>query len=239
MPDTPPIDMAPFFARHDRTTRRAFAATIAGTLAVSVGSLAYGVLGSGAPRPVGAELWLPMLLIPLFAIGFRAGIVRWTRNRQVLPDGTLPVNADDARSARRVANAGAIYVAGVGLAMIAAQASIVSEYFDALDSLGQVGDWLGRVGLAAVGCLTAYFGNAWPRMPTPRSPDQKPATQKTFNRLYGWIVAIFGLLLVLAALLLPGPAIVPVIGVLGLGLVLGVTVLIVWYYRAMKSPSAT
>jgi hypothetical protein len=85
----------------------------------------------------------------------------------------------------------------------------------------------------------AYFGNAWPRMPTPRAPDQKPATQQRFNRLYGWMVVTTGLLFVIAALLLPGRAMSAVVGVASLGLVLGVTVITVRFYRAMKSPSAT
>ena len=239
MTDSKPIDMAPFFARHDRITRRTFAATIAVSLAVSVGSLGYAALAAGAPRPIGAELWVLMVLIPLFVVAFRTATVRWGGKRGLLPNGTLPMNPYDARSARRVANAGAAFVAGIGVAMIASQASVALEYFDSMDTLGQTGEWLGRAGLAGVGGLMVYFGNAWPRMPTPREPGQKPAVQKRFNRLYGWMVVTTGLLFVLAALLLRGPAMATAVGVASLGLVLGVIVITVRFYRAMKSPQAS
>jgi hypothetical protein len=239
MTDTPPIDMAAFFARHDRVTRRTFVATIAVSLAVSAGSLGYAALAAESPRPVGAELWVQMVLIPLFLIAFRAAVLRWGGKRPMLPDGSLPMIADDARSARQVANAGAVFVAGLGVAVIATQASAALEYFDAFASLGGADEWLGRAGLAGMGGLMVYFGNAWPRMPTPRAPDQKPATQKTFNRRYGWMVVTTGLLFVLAALLLPGPAMAAVVGVASLGLVLGVTAITVRFYRAMKSPQAS
>jgi hypothetical protein len=156
----------------------------------------------------------------------------------VLPDGSLPMNPDDARSARQVANAGAVFVAGLGVAVIATQVSVALDYFEPLARLGKADQWLGRASLAGMGALMVYFGNAWPRMPTPRAPEQKPATQKTFNRLYGWIVVTTGLLFVMAALLLRGPAMSAVVGVASLGLVLGVTVITVRFYRAMKSPGA-
>lgn len=239
MTDTARVDMAPFFVRHDRTTRRTFVATIAVSLAVSAGSLGYAALAAGAARPVGAGLWVQMALIPLFLVAFRTAVLRWGGKRPLLPDGSLPMNPDDARSARQVANAGAVFVAGLGAAVIATQVSAVLDYFDAFASLGEADEWLGRAGLAGMGALMVYFGNAWPRMPTPRAPEQKPVTQKTFNRLYGWMVVITGLLFVLAALLLPGPAMAAVVGIASLGLVLGVTAITVRFYRAMKSPSAT
>lgn len=236
MTDTP-IDMAPFFARHDRATRRIFVAAIAVSLAVCVGSLGYAALATGSPRPIGAELWVLTVLIPLFLIAFRTALRRWGGTRPVLPDGTLPMNPDDARSARRVANAGAVFVAGIGVSVIATQVSVALGYFDV--PLGEADAWLGRAGLAGMGALMVYFGNAWPRMPTPRAPHQKPATHKTFNRLYGWMVVSTGVLFVLAALLLPPPLMAATVGIASLGLVLGVTVITVRFYRAMKSPSAT
>jgi len=236
MTDTTLVDMAPFFARHDRTTRRIFVAAIAGSFAVSAGSLGYAALAIGAPGP---ELWVQMMLIPLFLVAFRTALVRWGGKRPVLPDESLPMNPDDARSARQVANAGALFVAGIGVAVIATQVSATLGYFDALESLGGADEWLGRGGLVGMGALMVYFGNAWPRMPTPRAPEKKPATQKTFNRLYGWMVVTTGLLFVLAGLLLPDAAMSAGVGVASLSLVLGVTAITVRFYRAMKSPSAT
>lgn len=237
MTDPAPVDMAPFLASHDRMTRLTFVVTATVSLAVSVGSIAFGAFATGAARPIGADLWLPMVLIPLFLIAFQVATMRWGRKRPTLPDGSLLMNPDDARGARRVASAGGIFVAGIAVAMIATQANVALDYFGILASLGNAGEWLGRAGLAATGGLMVYFGNVWPRMPTARAPGQKPAVQQKFNRLYGWMVVTTGLLFALASLL-PLPAMAIAVGILGLGLTLAVTAAIVWYYRAMKSPSA-
>ena len=232
------IDMGPFFARHDRTTRRTFVAAIAVSLAVSAGSIGYAALAAGAPRPVATDLWVLMAVVPVVLIAFRMALMRWGGKRPHLPDGSLPMNADDARSAMRVANAGGLFVAGVGMAMIATQASVALGHFEALAPWAEADEWLGRAGLAGMGALMIYFGNAWPMMPTPRAPDKKPATHKTFNRRYGWIVVTAGVLFVLAALQ-PSPAMPLVVAGACHGLVLAVTAITVGFYRAMKSPDAT
>ncbi len=230
------IDMAPFFARHDRATRWIFEVTLALSVAVAAGSMGY---AAGAAVPVGTELWVLMILIPVVVIAFRTAILRWGGKRQHRPDGTLPMNPDDARSARRVANAGALFVAGIGMAMIATQVSVALENIDAFAPWVEGSGWLGRLGLAAMGALMAHFGNAWPLMPTPRGPGRKPAAHKTFNRLYGWVVALAGVVFMLAALLLPARAMSAVIGAASLGLMVAVAAIVIWLRKAVKSPSAT
>jgi hypothetical protein len=53
------------------------------------------------------------------------------------------------------------------------------------------------------GAVTIYLGNLWPRMPTPRAQGRKAAIMMKANRISGWVMVIFGLLVVLLGLFLP------------------------------------
>jgi hypothetical protein len=66
-----------------------------------------------------------------------------------------------------------------------------------------VGFLIPRVTMIAVGAVTIYLGNVWPRMPTPRGPEPRAAATMKVNRRVGWFMVIFGLLIVLFGLFLP------------------------------------
>ena len=55
----------------------------------------------------------------------------------------------------------------------------------------------------AVGFVTIYLGNLWPKMPAPRSPGHAAATMMRSHRVGGWIMVTAGLLVVLLGLCLP------------------------------------
>jgi hypothetical protein len=62
---------------------------------------------------------------------------------------------------------------------------------------------IARVIMVTEGAVTIYLGNLWPRMPTPRASDRKAAIMMKANRISGWVMVIFGLLVVLLGLFLP------------------------------------
>ena len=62
---------------------------------------------------------------------------------------------------------------------------------------------IARLLMMAMGAATIYLGNLWPRMPTPRAPEREAAIRMKVNRFCGWVVVIFGLLVVLLGLFLP------------------------------------
>ena len=99
-------------------------------------------------------------------------------------------------------------------------------------------DWGLRAVLVAVAALLVYFGNVSPRMPTPRTPAANPAVRMKYNRLSGWMTVTFGVLLALAGLALPTPAIPYAIGALSLALLLVFAVGAAMFHLALNSRSA-
>jgi hypothetical protein len=236
MNDMTLTDMGPFLQRHDRRARGVFLAMTVTSLLVSAVGFAHGVLDHGSPAAIPARLWFPILFFPLPIIWLWLTHVRMARRRPTQPDGSLPGNTDDARNGARVANAGLVFVAGTSVVCIASQVGMLS-----ILNANPIPDGilLWRIIIVAIGALMAYFGNAYPRMPTPRAPEQKPATQRQFNRVYGWVLVIHGLLFVIAALLLPNATFAAGTGVLCLSTLLFAIALGVIHRRATKFPSPT
>lgn len=196
--DERPSDMAPFFARHDRTTQRVFTTAIAISVLVSAAILVFGSERFGSPGAIPAALAWAIVFPPLPIIGLYIGsvLMKNQRGRSSL------MNADDARGVRRVAHAGTVFVTGIAALVIIGQVGFALRV---LGVTAAAQGWTWRAFVFAVGLLMAYFGNAWPRVPTPRLPADRGTTQMKFNRFYGWMTVIHGLLLAAAALVLPGP----------------------------------
>jgi len=230
MSDVAMVDMGPFMRRHDRRSRRFFVAMTTISLLTSAAIFTHGVLGRGSPQDIAGSLWTPILICPLLIIVFWHLHVRAARKRLTRPDGSLPTNPDDARNAARIANVGAALLAGFGVVLIVVQVATALAVFGALPGLH--GTSLGRALTVGMGALMAYWGNAFPRMPTARAPDKKPATQSRFNRIYGWVVVILGLLMVIVGLLSPDPSVG--VGIISLSTVLFAAIWIISYRRAMK-----
>ena len=202
MTDTTPTDLAPFFERYDRRQRLLFVAAISASLVLSAVVFAHGALATGR---TGAT---PAAMIWAFGVAFTPlVIVAWwsftelmarRRRRAASPDGRHPATVDDARNGVRVANGGFVFHLGLNAAVVAQQA------FWALVTFGYpVGDWIPRVTTVAVGAVTIYLGNLWPRMPTPRAPEHTAAKVMKINRLSGWVMVIVGTLAVLLGLFMP------------------------------------
>ncbi|HEV2703650.1 MAG TPA: hypothetical protein VGV09_18640 [Steroidobacteraceae bacterium] len=203
MSDMMLTDMNPFFERHERKSRRLMVGLSCVSLAVGAGTFAYGTLTSGAPGALLAKLWASILFYPLIGVVVWTVIALSTRWRRGASTGRAAMNPDDARSAARVANAGLIYIVCVGAIMIVTQAALALGYFGVLPPSIKSGVLIVRASGVACGVLIMYFGNAWSRRPTPRTPAQKAAALMKFNRLVAWLIVIYGLLLGLSTLLLP------------------------------------
>lgn len=220
MDDMTVTDMGPFLERQQRRSQGVFISIFTASVVAAATIFAYGVGATGAPGAVFSDLWVSILVYPLFVAVFWAAVTRWSRTRPSRPDGSLPMSADDARSIARVANAGTTFVACLGVVVVASQAGLALRHFGAIPPLKEGGDWLGRSILLAGGVLMAYFGNAWSRMPVPRAPGQDWAKQMKFKRQFAWVIVIHGLLQAAAALLLPIPAMFVAIIVVSASLVL-------------------
>jgi hypothetical protein len=195
--------MGPFMRRHDLRTRRTYMLLFGTILLVAVATLAWSAFDRGSLAALPWRLWFGMLfpLLPIGVLWLGGAVMR--RRRTMQPDGSMPMNPDEARGAERVANVGAVYVAGIGVVVIAGQLFSALNFMQALPSLdGQGRALFARATVVVTGALVAYFGNAWPRIPPPRRPGQEPATVRKFNRYLGWIMVIHGLLMVLAGLIL-------------------------------------
>jgi hypothetical protein len=206
MTDTTLTDLGPFFDRHDRRTRLVSFTAIAASLVLSAVILTHGVdaagrIGSEPPLVVVTAVWVVGFVFPLcFHVGwwlFTEHMARG-RRRTAPADGSHPAGAVDARDGVRVANGGFAFHLVVTVAVLAEQA------FMALLAFGYMaGDLMPRAICVAVGAVTIYLGNLWPRMPTPRVPEKAAAIRMRANRIYGWVMVACGLLLVMLGVFLP------------------------------------
>lgn len=238
MSDMTLTDMNPFFERHERRSRRVLVALVCTSLAVAAGIFAYGMLTIGAPGTLLARLWGSILFYPVF------GIVVWActalvRRRGVAPNVRPPMSADDARNAARVANAGFMYVLCAGVIMIATQAAVALGYFGVLPPLIKSGVLITRTSVVATALIMMYFGNAWSRRPIARTPPQRAAALMKFNRRIAWLIVLYGLLLALAALVLPIRTVGLVLLILTVAFVLYLIVSVLMLQRRLKSQSAS
>jgi hypothetical protein len=238
MNDVAWTDMTSFLERHDHWSRRVRLAMISASFAVSAILLVYGVRTRGSLAALG-KLWFPIVAYPLLTAAFWIGIALWASTRPKPPGGRFLMNEDDARNVARIANAGFIFVLGLAVVMIASQVGTALEVLGYMKSPGGTGELIGRAILVSLGALSIYFGNAWPRMPTPRAPDQKPATQTKYKRLGGWWCVIVGLGMALPALLLPIPQMIYAILVTSAVTLVMSAIGVVMYRSAMNSPNAS
>jgi hypothetical protein len=202
MTDTVSTDMVRFFERYDRRQRLVFVAALSASLALSAVIIAYRVSATGATgaTPAGFVWGLGIVFPPLFILGWWcfAALMARERRRSSPFDGRLVASADDARNGVRVASAGFAFNIGLLGAVVGQQ------MFWATAAFGHpVGDWIPRVTTIAVGVVTIYLGNLWPRMPTPRAPERTAAIRMKVNRFSGWLMVMVGLLAVLLGLFLP------------------------------------
>ena len=202
MTDMTLADMAPFFVRYDHRNRLVSVAAISASLVLSAVIFAHGPRATGAtsatPSAAGWEfaiVFTPLLILAWW--GFTELMAR-RRRREAAPDGRHPAGADDARNGMRVANGGFVFRLGLNAALVAQQA------FWVLVTFGYpAGGWIPRATTVAVGAVTIYLGNLWPRMPTPRAPEHTAAKVMKINRLSGWVMVIVGTLAVLLGLFMP------------------------------------
>ncbi|MBS1240467.1 MAG: hypothetical protein H6R45_1173 [Proteobacteria bacterium] len=234
MTDTNLVDMKPFLERHERRARHIFIAMLSVSLTLSAVVFTRAVLKGGAPGEVLLTLWMPVVQGPLTIGVLWIASALYGRKRPLPFDGSLPMNPDDARNAARVANAGLVFVTGFGVVAIAGQ---VFWLLWKAGLLPDAGDWGFRATLAAIGALSAYFGNVSTRMPTPRAPEAKPGVRMKYNRLAGWMCVLLGLGFAFAGLFLPLSALPAAVGILSITVLAAFAVGTVMYYSALKSPS--
>ncbi|HUK01561.1 MAG TPA: hypothetical protein VLW26_04725 [Steroidobacteraceae bacterium] len=237
MSDMTLTDMTPFLERHERRARRVVIALVGASLAAAAGIFAYGTLTTGAPGTVIAKLWTAILFYPLVGILFWTGTALYARRMPA--GGRPPMNTDDARNVARVANAGFVFIACMGLIMIAAQVGLALGYFGVLSPPDRTAVWIARTSAAAAGVLMIYFGNAWSRTPMPRVPQQRAVAMMKFKRVVAWLIVIYGLLLSLAALFLPRATMGIVIAVLTISMVLSTVASVLILHYSLKSRSAS
>jgi hypothetical protein len=198
-PDMGSIDLGPFFKRYDRRNRLVLGTAISASLVLSA-VIAARLLAAGwtSAKPVAAAWQMGVAFPPLAIAAWWtfAEFIAWGRRKASQPRQSA--GADDASNGMRVANAGFVFNLGLAAALVLQQASM------ALFAFGYpTGDLIPRVTTVAVGAVTIYLGNLWPRMPTPRAPERQAAIAMKTHRVIGWIMVIVGLLIVLLGLFLP------------------------------------
>jgi hypothetical protein len=195
-------DLGPFFKRYDRRNRLVLGAAISASLVLSA-VIATHVLTTGGPgAKFVAIVWgMGVVFPPLGIAGWWTfgELIALGRRRGTPPAGPLPTGADDARNGVRIANAGFAFNLAFVAALITGQALMASLVF----GYPVPGVLIARVIMVTEGAVTIYLGNLWPRMPTPRAQGRKAAIMMKANRISGWVMVIFGLLVVLLGLFLP------------------------------------
>jgi hypothetical protein len=122
------------------------------------------------------------------------------RRKTSLRDGRHPASSDDARNGVGIANGGFAFNVVLTATMLIQQALMALFVFGYLVPIGV---WITRATCIAVGAVTIYLGNLWPRMPTPRAPESKAAIRMRANRSGGWLMVMFGLMVILLGVFLP------------------------------------
>jgi hypothetical protein len=203
-PDLGPIDLAPFFERYDRKNRLVFVAAISASLTMSAVMFAHGPPAAGWIHPQAAETarWFGILFAPVFLAGWYVfgALMAHGRRKSRSPVGPLPTSEDDARNGVRVANAGFVWNLILTATMIVQQALWLPFVFGYRVAAGVL---IARAIMLTVGAATIYLGNLWPRMPAPRAPGRTAAIRMKVNRISGWVMVVFGLLVILLGLFLP------------------------------------
>jgi hypothetical protein len=200
MTDTTSTDLGPFFKRYDRRNRLFLATAFAASLALSAVIAAHMLTAAGVKGA--AVLWGAGVVSPplgLAAWWIFGEVLALGRRRASPPDGSHPVGASDARDGVRIANAGFAFNVVFAVTVTTGQLLMALLLF----GVRAPGDLIARATLAAMGAVTIYLGNLWPRMPTPRAPEQRAATRMKANRSSGWLMVIVGLLVILLGLFLP------------------------------------
>jgi hypothetical protein len=205
MTDTTLTDLGPFFERYDRRQRLVFVAALPASLVLSAVIFAHNLFvtehGVKLPAVVVASMWaFGIVFPPAFMAGWWIFTERMARRRrmQAPRDGSHPASVDDARNGMRIANGGFAFNVGVTASVFIQQA------FIALIVLGfPLGDLIPRATCVAVGAVTIYLGNLMPRMPVARAPERTAAIRMKIYRRSGWLMVVFGLLVVALGVFLP------------------------------------
>ncbi len=200
--DGGPTNLGPFFNRYDRRNRLVLGAALVASLVLSA-VIATRLLQTGGAGLKGLPaVWAmgvgfsPLLIAGWWIFG---ELIVSGRRKASPPDGSHLAGADDARNGMRIANAGFAFnlvLLGTAIVEQMLMASLVFGY-------PVRGVLITRAIMVAMGAVTIYLGNLWPRMPTPRAPEREAAIRMKVNRFCGWVVVIFGLLVVLLGLFLP------------------------------------
>ncbi len=202
LPDGDPTDLGSFFRRYDRRNRLVLGAAICASLVLSA-VIATRLLATGGAGLKGLPVvWaIGVVFGPVFIAGWWTfgELIAWGRHKASPPDGSHPAGADDARNGVRIANAGFAFNLVLIANAIAGQALMATIVF----RYPVPGELITRMIMVAVGAATIYLGNLWPRLPTPRAPERTAAMRMKANRVSGWVMVIFGLLIVLLGLFLP------------------------------------
>ncbi len=195
-------DMIVFYRRYDRKLRRLMAAALGASLLLSAIMASRLLTAGGLDSIASASVWrFAIGFTPLFTAAWWifTELMALGRRRATVPDWRLPTTPVDSRNARRIANAGFVFTLGLMATQIANQALTALLVFG--HPIGYpAGEWVARATMVIVGGVTIYLGNVWPRMPTPRAPELKPAFQMKAHRLIGWFMVLFGLGIVLFGL---------------------------------------
>ena len=200
--DGPSTDLSPFFKRYDRRNRLVLGMALGASLILS-SVIATHVLTTGQTggKPAGFVWAMGVGFSPLVITGWWTfgELIAWGRRKEARPDGSHPAGPDDARNGVRLANAGFVFNLALLGTLIIEQLLMTSLVF----GFPVRGTLITRAIMVAEGAVTIYFGNLWPRLPTPRAPEHTAAIRMKANRISGWVMVIFGLLMVLLGLFLP------------------------------------
>jgi hypothetical protein len=204
MSDTTSIDLARFFERYDTRNRLVFVAAISASLVMSAVIFAHGpatTLGLTATKAE-STWWYGVMFSPLFIAGWWTfgELVAFGRRKGKPPAGPLPTAAVDVSNGVRIANAGFAFNVAVTVTVVVSQALMVFFVFGYPVAAGE---WIARATMLAVGAVTIYLGNLWPRMPVPRVADRTAAVRMKVNRASGWIMVGCGLMVILLGLFMP------------------------------------
>ena len=200
--ETALTDLGPFFRRYDLRNRIVLGASACASLVLAA-VIATRVLTTGTPglRGIAAVWGVGVVMPPLvIAAWWTFGeLIAFGRRKASPPDGSHPAGAVDARNGVRIANAGFAFNLVLIGTLIIGQLLMAFLVFRS----PVPGPLIARATMVAMGLVTIYLGNLWPKMPTPRAPERAAAARMRANRFSGWLMVTVGAVALLLGLFLP------------------------------------